>query len=113
MALNTAADYVRDAQILLNDVSGVRYTNGMILNALTDGMYDMQRLRPDLFIGVAFPDVLLPDFQLNTIIEPGYRVALLEYAVGWCERVDQETSDTARATMYYGSFAAKLTGSTI
>lgn len=109
MALTTGADYVREAGVLLNDVAATRYTKPTLLHALQLAFNDAQRLRPDLFMFASAPAVIAEATDVS-ILDPRYRPAVLEYIVGYCERIDQETSDTGRATMFYASFAAKMGG---
>lgn len=115
MALDATADYIRLARINLNDgLAPYRYADTTMLDGLQQGVDDMRRLRPDLFIDD--PDGLLTvigggiDLQ---VIDRQYRSALLDYLVAYCELTDDEAANASRSTAFRNLFAAKLTGGSV
>jgi hypothetical protein len=116
MALDSTADYIRLARVNLNDgdPTSYRYPDATMLDGLQQGVDDMRRLRPDLFIddpdGMETIVSAGADLQL---IDRQYRSALLDYLVAYCENTDDEGADKGRSTSFRALFAAKLTGATV
>lgn len=116
MALDATADYIRLARINLNDGAPdvQRYADSTMLEGLQQGVDDMRRLRPDLFIDD--PDgtrtIVGGGIDLQ-IIDRQYRSALLDYLVAYCELTDDEGSDKGRSTAFRSLFAAKLQGGSV
>ena len=51
MALDTVQDYIDRARVLLLDeVEDYRYSTESLVDALNEGILEMRRLRPDLFL---------------------------------------------------------------
>lgn len=111
MALDTVADYVAQARILLQDViEPYRYSDGELVGALSMGVFEARRIRPDLFLK-RFDS--LPSFNPAAMgdevkIDPQYRVAFLYYVVGHAQLRDEEDTQDARAVGFLNKFAAQL-----
>lgn len=114
MALLTGADYLAQARRILNDqdAAAYRYTDDTLLEALEAGVNDMDRLRPDILLGVAEQNEIVPTTSL-VFVDRRYRRALLDYVVGYAESVDDEAATNERATKYRAMFVAALTGFTL
>jgi hypothetical protein len=110
MALATVEDLVTTARVLLQDrVEPYRYSTAELLVALSMGMLEARRLRPDLFR--ATPDET-PDYDTlddtEIEIDQQYRPALLYYVVGHAHLRDEEDTSDARASAFLQKFTAQL-----
>lgn len=114
--LETVADYVSDARVLLQDtIPDYRYEDLELVVALNVVIDDTRRIRPDLFLGdgttTKFGDI--PSFTAvdNTpvAIEKGFRYAILLGLVAHAIARDQEDVQDARATSFMGLWLKKLT----
>lgn len=110
MALDTVADYVAGARILLQDkVVPYRYADADLVFALNLAMLEARKLRPDLFVGRTSA---IPSFSANdttaVVFEPMYRTAALYYVVGHAQLRDEEDTVDARAASFLGKFTSQL-----
>ena len=107
--LTTAAHYVAQTRVLVQDaVAPYRYSDNEILAALSLGMLEARRLRPDLFVGRADA---VPSFIATSdavVFDPQYRSALVYYAAGHVTLRDAEASATERSVAFMNKFAAQL-----
>lgn len=100
MALNTVADYIREARVLLQDtMEPYRYPDANFLTSLNIALLESRRLRADLWI-----DASVPSFSINDTTEVDfdeqYRSAILFYVCGYVQLIDAEdTQDTRAAGM--------------
>lgn len=109
MALNTAQDYVTAVRTLLQDTFvPTRYSDAEILDALNAGLLEARRLRADLFIGRAVPQ--LTALTDAVVFDPQYRQSLKFYTAGHVILKDTEDADTQRAATFIARFTAQLTG---
>lgn len=104
----TSQDVLTMARLALNDVESVRWTNAVLLQYLSDGVYEAYRVRPDLRLSSATALATERDIsQMGTTLNIGsqYRQSLADYV---CSRAlmedsaDQHNAD--RAVMYKTAF---------
>ncbi len=112
MALDTVADYLNSARVLLQDtLAPYRYTDAELVNGLNLGLLEVRRLRPDLL--KAYFRTAIPTYSALTpadavSFEPGYRVALLYYICGQAQLRDDENTQDARATVFLNKFTSQM-----
>lgn len=112
MALETVADYVREARILLQDVVPTyRYGDAELVSNLNLGIMTARRNRPDLFLSVS----TLPYFSAIDVanltpftMDPQYRVAFLFFMVGFAQLRDEEDTQDSRAIAFISKFTQQL-----
>lgn len=110
--LDTVADYVTQARVLLQDTYGpaYRYPDLDIVNALNLGLLRARQLRADLFI---LTDGVVPYFDANNsapvAFEPMYREGLLNFVIGQVQLRDAEDTVDARAAAFKNAFIVQLT----
>lgn len=110
MALDTVADYVSAARILLQDTvdSPYRYPDSDLVLALSLGLSEAKHIRPDLFLGQTLPTYTVSDTTAVPMDET-HRVPLLYYMVGHVQLRDDEEVQDQRAAAFLTMFTAKLT----
>lgn len=112
MALETVADLVDTARVLLQDrVEPFRYETGQLVVALNIALQDARRIRPDIFV----PKFEIPVYSsadMNAVIQfpDFYKSALLYFVVGFAQLRDQEDTSDQRAGVLIAKFATELTG---
>jgi hypothetical protein len=112
MALETVANYVNEARVLLQDVVPTyRYADAELVMALNLGIMTARRNRPDLFL----PSMDVPYFTVADIasaktfsMDPQYRVAFLFFMVGFAQLRDEEDTQDTRAAAFIGKFTQQL-----
>ena len=109
-ALATVTNYVDAARALLSDATTpYRYSDANLVLALSFGILEARRLRPDLFID-RFSAI--PSFTTNDTtavdFDEQYRVALLYYIVGHAQMFDEEDTQDARAAAFKNRFTAQM-----
>lgn len=114
-ALDTVADYLAKARVLLLDkVAPYRYADSDLVDCLNQGIQESRRLRPDMWIGMArgssLPgyDAALPGAAVQ--FDPQYRMCLVYYICGQAQLADQEDTQDQRAMAFMGKFNNMLTG---
>jgi hypothetical protein len=111
LALDTVADYVTQARVLLQDTVGptYRYPDTDLVFALNMGITRARQLRADLFIAT---DGVLPYYTVNdgtsVLFEPMYRQGLLQYVVGYVQSRDAEDTTDDRASGFMNAFIVQL-----
>lgn len=111
MALDTVADYVARARVLLQDTEEpYRYSDDELIEALNLAVLEARKLRPDLFLRTfkVLPEFASTDTSGAVDIDPQCRVAFLYYIVGHAQLRDDEDTQDARATVFLNKFAAQL-----
>lgn len=113
--LQQVGDVVSQVRTLLQDVdntasSGFRYSTDSIVTALNQGMLDMFRVRPDLFLEDGF---VVPQFNVGTLgdligIEEQYIPPLVYYVTGLVQARDDEQNQDSRAMAFMKTFSAAL-----
>jgi hypothetical protein len=110
-ALETVADYVAEARVILEDkVPPYRYPDDDLVTALNIAIREARRVRPDLFLSSKF---VLPKYTTAdttaVAIDEQYRSTFLYFIVGRAQLRDEEQTEDARAAAYLNKFVAQLT----
>lgn len=111
-ALETVADYLAQARVLLQDTYGpaYRYPDQDIVQALNLGLIRARQLRADLFL---LTDGVIPYFDAPNDapvpFEPMYREGLLNFIVGQIQLRDAEDTVDSRAAAFKNAFVVQLT----
>lgn len=106
MALDTVDDYISEARVLMQDeVEEYRYPDASLVSNLNQGLMEMRRLRPDMFIGRTVPSYSAGD---TVAVDEQFRQALLFFIIGMAQLRDEEDTQDARASQYLASFRGKL-----
>ena len=107
-ALNTVADYVADARVLLQDtIEPYRYADSELVTGLNFALMECRKQRIDLFIGQTSQSFTLPDTTVVKMDEM-YRTALLYYMCGHAQLRDDENTTDQRAEAFFNMSRAKL-----
>lgn len=110
MALDTVADYIAEARILLQDtVVPYRYTDAELITAFNVGLLEARKLRADLFLGRSVPSFTAVDTTAVTMDEQ-YRLPFVYFIVGQAELRDEEDTQDTRAGALLTKFKAQLVG---
>lgn len=110
-ALDTVADYVTQARVLLQDTyaPAYRYPDLDIVNALNFGLMRARQVRADLFLAT---DGVVPYFTASDSspvpFEVMYRQGLLMFAVGHIQLRDDEETQDSRAAGLMNAFVIQL-----
>lgn len=109
MALDTVAEYVAYARVLLQDTvdAPYRYPDADLLLGLNLAIPEMKKLRPDLLVGKALPTFAGVD---NTVVDVDamYRVPVVFYMCGHAQLRDDEETQDQRAAAFLNMFTTKL-----
>lgn len=112
MALDTVADYIHDARVLLQDeVAPYRYSDAQIVTALNYSLMEVRRIRPDLmksFFNSTLPSYSATSTSTAVSIDQMYRVAHLYYICGSVQLRDDEATQDARASGFLSKFVAQM-----
>lgn len=112
--LRTAAGLIDQVRTLLQDTdnsSGAyRYSTDSIVAALNQGMTDLYRIRPDLFLELHFQ---IPVFNVGSLalpigIEQQYIPPLIYYVVGLVQARDDEQNQDSRAMVFLKTFTQSV-----
>lgn len=84
----------------LNDDSKVRYTDETLLAYLNQGVQQLRKQRPDLFMG--FLNGYIADISVNDTIPvaPTQRQKLADYVTGRAETVNADIGEASRAAAF-------------
>lgn len=113
--LDSVGDIVDQVRTLLQDTDNssgqYRYSTDSIVTNLNQGIMDMFRIRPDLFLEQKFT---IPKFNVGGLdqvpgIEEQYLPPLIYYIVGLTQLRDDEQNQDARAAGFLKQFIASLT----
>lgn len=109
--LSTVGDLLDQVRILLQDTdntasSGYRYSDDSILLALNQGMMDLYRMRPDIFLALKFviPTYNTADLGALIGIEQQYISPMVFYVVGLIQARDDEQTQDQRAAQFLQTF---------
>lgn len=113
--LETVADYIADARVLLLDtVMPPRYDDASLLTALNVALLEGRRLRADLFVYNDRKGGMVPAYTaVDTTpvpMEPQFRLAFLHGIVGHAIERDQEDIQDRRAVAFLNIMSNILTG---
>jgi hypothetical protein len=113
MALNTVADYLSSARVLLQDTdsAGYRYSNAELVDALNIAFMEANRVRPDLFFRTTIPTYSAASTSTTVALDQRYRSAFLYYIAGQAQLRDDEATQDARAAVFLNKFLSQLTTS--
>lgn len=108
--LDTVGDFVAEARVLLQDQTlPYRTEDTELKQALGMGILETRRLRPDLFVFTALPDIKSASPDNTPIgVEAQFRLPLLYFVVGQVGLKDEEEGAEARASGFMRSFVAKM-----
>lgn len=111
-ALDTVANYITDARVLLQDtVSPYRYGDAELVENLNLGLLEMRRLRPDLLMSSfrsTFPSYSASSTSTAVAVDVQYRVALLYYICGQAQLRDDEAVQDSRASVFLNKFVSQM-----
>jgi len=115
--LTNVGNIIAQVRTLIQDTDNssgqYRYSTDSIVTALNQGVMEMFRIRPDLFLEVNY---VVPIFNIGHLdvdigIEPQYVPPLIYYVVGLVQvRDDEQTQDTRAATFLKVFQAAIVSG---
>ena len=109
-ALLTINDYIDEARVLQQDtVEEYRNAHAERLSYVNQGLQQMRRLRPDLFIGRTTPNFQALD-EAEVALDELYRQTLLFYIVGMAQLRDEEDTTDARSAAFLNLFSSQLVG---
>jgi predicted GNAT superfamily acetyltransferase len=113
MALDTVADYVAEARVVLQDrFPEYRYSDLELVNALNLGIMSARRMRPDLFLSTknVVPQFVVEDVLLGTAfaMDIQYRTPFVFFMVGYAQLRDEEDTQDVRAATLIGKFTQQL-----
>src|SRR3954467_15266306 len=113
--LNTVADYVAEARVLLQDkVPPYRYEDPSLLSSINLTLGEARRLRPDLFVFNRKSKGQIQAFKAvdatYVVMEPQFRLAIVHGLVGHALARDQEDYEDQRAPTFLGMFTQGLVG---
>jgi hypothetical protein len=113
-------DLLDQIRTLLQDTDArsgeYRYSTDSIIMNLNQGLMEMFRLRPDLFLenNYVVPVWSVGEPDVAVLIEPQYVPALVYYAVGMTQARDDEQTQDQRATGFIRIFqSALITGGVV
>lgn len=118
--LETVADYINQARVLLQDtIPDYRYTDEELLAGFNFGITEAYNLRFDIFVGLGATSARVPRFTpalpyyptvdatpVNFPIQ--YRVALVFYTIGHAQLRDDENDQDQRAVAFKAMFRQQL-----
>lgn len=108
-ALNTVADFVAQARVLLQDTlsNAYRYSDIELVQSLNLGMIEARRIRADLFLGRDIPIYGAADVT-PVVFEDQFRMSLLYYVVGNAQLRDEEDTQDQRSVALITKFTQQL-----
>lgn len=112
MALDTVSDYLAEARTLLQDKAPPhRYSDADIVTSLNFGIYEMYRLRPDIFFAsIPAPTYTSGSPGTSVALDIRFRMALVFFVCGYAHFRDEEATEDARAVAFTGLFRSMLAG---
>jgi hypothetical protein len=116
LTLRTLGSVLLQVRVLLQDTdfaSGPpRYSTPSLVAALNQGLVEMFRIRPDIFLENNFKVPQFTSTLLNDslVIEQQFIPALVYYTVGLAQLRDDEATQDARASAFLAKFSSMLAG---
>ena len=111
MVVGDLLDQIRTL-LLDTDTAGgeYRYSDASIVTNINQGLLEMYRIRPDIFLENKFKIPVFNNAALDDpiVIEPQFIPSLIYYAVGMCQLRDDEPTQDARASAFLGKFSSML-----
>jgi hypothetical protein len=112
MALDTVQNYVDRARVLLQDqVVPYRYPDADLVEALSEGIMEVRRLRPDVLRGylrTTLPSYSTSSMSASVDIDPQYRQAFVYYICGQAQLRDDENTQDSRSAAFLNKFVSQL-----
>lgn len=110
--MKSIVDQVRT--ILQDTVEDYRYSTASIVANLNQGMLEMYRLRPDIFLETAFrvPVFYVDHLEYPWPVEPQWIPPIVYYTVGLTQVRDDEGTQDTRAAAFLSRFVAMIEGVT-
>lgn len=112
MALDTVANYIADARVLLQDtVSPYRYSDAELVENINLGLLEIRRLRPDLLMASfrsTFPSYSANSTSTSVAVDVQYRMSLLYYICGMAQLRDDEATQDVRASGFLNKFTSQM-----
>lgn len=107
--LNTVADYIALARVLLKDTvaSPYRYSDDELVTSLNAAFPEAKLVRPDLFLTTTLQTFTTND-TTPVVFDPMYRMALVYFIVGFAQLRDDEEVQDQRAAAFITMFNQKL-----
>lgn len=111
---DTIGGLLAQVRVLLMDTdttgAGYRYTTASLITNLNQGLLEMFRLRPDLFLERNF---IVPQYDVLHLVdtppvEQQYVPLLIYYVVGLTQLRDDEQNQDARAVAFMKQFSTSL-----
>lgn len=123
-ALETVADYLAEARVILQDkVSPYRYSDDEIVAGLNYCILEISRIRPDIFHEQKYLAQVNRSYKANRLTVPFYssaapttavelpiqiRIAVLLFITGYAQLRDAEDVQDQRAGLFISNFVQKL-----
>lgn len=112
MALDTVADFINDARVLLQDeVAPYRYSDAQIVTSLNYAFMETRRIRPDVvksFFNSSLPTYSASSPTTSVALDPQYRLAFLYFICGMVQLRDDEATQDQRASGFMNKFTSSL-----
>jgi hypothetical protein len=111
-AFDTVGALLQQIRTLLQDTdtsSGeYRYSTDSLITDINQGMLEMFRMRPDIFLDNKFKVPKFTSAQLDAalVIEPQFVPSLVYYTVGMAQLRDDEVTQDQRAGMFLSKFSS-------
>lgn len=109
----TATQLLADVRVLLQDNDEpYRYKTDELIDHLNSGIYELKRLRPDVYLSTLNTDLFqYSDATLDTNLPFGdiYYQPMVLFVTGYAELRDDEFTVDGRAGLFLQSFAGQLT----
>lgn len=113
--MRTAQDAITETRIILQDtVEPYRYPTSDLVRYLNNGMYELKRIRPDVFLNYCNKD--LPqfiddpdDFEEELPFSTIFFQSMVLFITGYAEIRDDEYAVDSRAALLLGAFTTQLT----
>jgi len=109
---STVGEILRQVRVLLQDTDTdhYRYPNEDLIANLNQGLTEMFRIRPDLFVATNF---IIPRYAFNLLdvpvaVEEQYVPSLIYYVVGLTQARDDENTQDQRASAFLQTFRQSL-----
>lgn len=106
-------DLIDQIRVLLqdtDDTAGYRYSTASIIMNINQGLLEMYRMRPDIFLETSFvvPFFSSQDLAQDWPIEEQWIPSIIYYAVGMTQVRDDEGTQDTRASAFLTKFTATL-----
>lgn len=101
---------VTNAQVLLQDAAGNRYTSAQLMGYANEAIAEIRRIRPDLFFGSYTTALASYNLASTFPLSVEYETYVTDYMVSRSEMRDDEASNSARSVMLMQRFRSGLLG---